>query len=342
MLFFSSGFRILSTFMQTNPQSKQKKISLSRTEAYAMQQARPVARSRWPGLLVAVLLIAAAATALWYWQDQWRPLLFPVPETPEENGAAAEPADETPPAPIIHSLADVTYLSAAGWDNAEFRRAVVSFNEAYDIYLPSRAAHVPMAALAQAEQLVITAARQFAALQAEVPPHIPLADYLTACRLLLDELRRLAQDPRTAPPPSQAHLAAHARAATDTPAQPTDAPSAATPAPWQNADYAEGARLFNQALAQYNQFLADKSQTGLLKSIEELAFQSAKKFEAVRDAAPSHIPIADHITQSYKLISDVRRQNLELDTQGSTTVHQLKRGTTGPKRRPALPAYQAP
>jgi hypothetical protein len=110
--------------------------------------------------------------------------------------------------------------------------------------------------------------------------------------------------------------------------------------PWQHPDYLEGARLFNQALAQYKLFLANKSRTELLKPIEEDAFLAAKKFESLKGQAPDDVPLGDHITQCYKLVSDCRRLNLEGAHSGPEPP--FDRSTTGPSRRPALPAYQPP
>lgn len=107
---------------------------------------------------------------------------------------------------------------------------------------------------------------------------------------------------------------------------------------WQEPDYLEGAKLFNQALAQYQLFLADKTRTELLKPIEEAAFQAAKKFEALKGQAPAGVPLNENIAQCYKLISDCRRQNLERAGSGT----ESGRRTVGPHRRPALPPYQSP
>ena len=106
--------------------------------------------------------------------------------------------------------------------------------------------------------------------------------------------------------------------------------------------YAEGARLFNQTLEQFKIYQSNQSRKDLLKPTEESARQAARKFEELKRQVPeSHHPEIDRlIHQCYGIVSACRGEQLKSGDQekDSTPGH----GTTGPTRRPALPAYQPP
>ena len=79
------------------------------------------------------------------------------------------------------------------------------------------------------------------------------------------------------------------------------------------AEHDRAAAKFNAALKLYRKFMGGKeSEAGLLPQIEELAFEAAKLFEAVRDVSGGTAPrVEESINQCYRLISDCRRQSLE-------------------------------
>jgi hypothetical protein len=313
-----------------------KKIRLTRAEAYAMRLPTPRKKKLAFGL-IGLLIAAALGNVLWHFQDLWLfywlpekepapPVVVKAAETPKPPAPASAPVVE--PQPPAAPGPELDFLSAAVWDDPQFLQGVRMFNQALDqqrLFLHDRA---QPALLAKAEEGALQAAQVFAALKADAPANVPLGDYVVRCQTLVVEVRRLRN-----PPPA----AAAGPKATPRPATPPPRPGEA----WQDPDYLEGARLFNQALEQYKFFLADKSRTERLKPIEDAAFQAAKKFEALKGVAPTNVPLGDHITQCYKLISDCRRQNLE----GATATPDngsFDRGTAGPSRRPPLPAYQPP
>ena len=238
--------------------------------------------------------------------------------------AAAETGTSAPGAPN----AELDFLSAAAWDHPQFQQGVRLFNQALDRLRLFSRDRAQRSLLAQIEEGAIRASQAFEPLRTEAPPAVPLAEYLARCRQLAEEARRLSR-------PLPAAAAASPQAAPR-----ADIPPHRAGEPWKHPDYLEGARLFNQALAQYKLFLANKARTELLKPIEEDAFQAAKKFEALKGQAPEDVPIGDHITQCYKLISDCRRQHLE--GANAEPAGPFDRSTAGPNRRPALPAYRPP
>ena len=311
-----------------------KKIRLTRAEAYAMRLPSPRKKKLTFGL-AALLIAAAMGLGLWRFQDLWLP--YWLPEPPPAPTETAPTADETPvpaapaaapAAPHAAMAPELDFLSAATWDQPAFLQGVRLFNQALDRqrhYLRDRSQPV---LLTQAEEGALRAAQEFEALRADAPPTVPLGEYVARCHRLVQEIRRLRN-----PPP--------APAAAPPSAPRPDVPPHRPGQPWQHPDYLQGAKLFNQALELYKLFLADKSRAELLKPIEEGAFQAAKKFEALKGQAPDDVPLSDHIGQCYKLISDCRRQHLE----GAATSEPdapFDRGTAGPSRRPALPAYQPP
>lgn len=327
---------------ETPTPASRKKIRLTRSEAYAMRLSSPRKKKLAFGLS-GLLVAAALGNVLWHFQDAWLPYWFPervqsasmaTDGSPDETGSAAAsalpPEAASAPARLDPRL---DFLTAAAWDQPRFQQGVRLFNRALDVYRQA-ARQTATPAPPQIETEALEAARLFEELRAEAPAAVPLNDYVARCQHLVLAARQLG---RPGPPPAPAVRPAGPPPA---PAR-ADIPPYRPGEPWQHPDYLEGAKLFNQALAQYRQFLADKSQTKLLESIEATAFQAAKKFEALKGAAPEGVPLGDHITQCYKLIADCRRQNLEgAHSQGSDKP--FPRGTTGPSRRPALPAYQPP
>lgn len=318
--------------MEESKPAGPKKIRLTKSEVYAMRIASP-RKKRIAFGLVGLLVMAALGNVLLHFQDVW--LSYWLPEEREAPLPAAAPGDAQPPpaaesprpAPPPQAVPEpppLDFLSAIPWDDPRFVQGVKTFNQSLDLFRRFRRDGAPGALLAQAAQGADRAAQLFGNLKAEAPAAVPLADYAARCRRLAAECRRLAQPPAPAPRP------------------PSPAPSA-VPAPkpgeaWQHPDYLQGARLFNQALEQYQVFLADKSRADLLKAIEDGAFEAAKKFESLKGQAPESVPIGDHVTQCYKLISDCRRQHLEGGP--AEPDNDFDRGTAGPRRRPALPAYQ--
>ncbi|MDR0993527.1 MAG: hypothetical protein LBN38_03030 [Verrucomicrobiota bacterium] len=311
-----------------------KVIRISQAEAYALRIPTARKKKKPCGCLGLVLLLILGG-GLWHFREHG--LSYFQKET-----APAFPADAFPPPPASAPPEEIevdlpveghlSYLSAAGWDNETFRSGVRIFNRAVDAYRHFPEDADTLTPLAEGEQDVIQAARLFATLRKDAPAEVSLEAYLQACRDLLAAFRERAAafelppsfiaqpfDPVPPPPPAR--------------------PATASSQKWTHPDLEEGARLFNQALAQYQQFLRDKSRTDLLPAVEESAYQAAKKFEGLRDVAPETVPLDQHITQSYKLISDSRRQHLEAAQNEKPT--RIRR-TTGPRRRPALPAYQPP
>ncbi len=263
-------------------------------------------------LILGIVLWFARDSWLPYWQDRFAPAdvpaAIPLPDDADVPLADA-PAPEAP-APAAAALPDgplpdpatLTYFSAAGWPDESFRQAVRHFNAAFDSYRAFLADDTSSRPLAIAESEVLSTLN----LLREIAPSAPDAmrgeigdDYLAA-RSLLAEVRRLARSPGA----SAAEAAKRAPAAA--PADP-----GATPKTWKNPDYLEGARAYNRAVAKYKEFLAGKAnKQSLLKEIEDDAYAAAKKFESLKGSAPAGIPLEDHITQCYKLISDCRRQQL--------------------------------
>jgi serine/threonine-protein kinase len=78
------------------------------------------------------------------------------------------------------------------------------------------------------------------------------------------------------------------------------------PGVWRNEDFLAGARLFNQALADYNEFQKTRANPGILTAIEENCREAIAHFEACRADAPAHIDIGLYIDQCYGLISNAR------------------------------------
>ena len=325
------------------PPPERKKIRLTKAEAYALSMASPK-KKRIAFALVGLLIAAALGNVLWYFQDHWLPFWFP--EKPAA-APAVEPAPTAAPAisdtaPTAESVAPITdptaldFLSATVWDDPQFLQGVRLFNQTLDRYRTETSSPLPPVGLEQIEHNALQAAAQFSALREQAPATVPLADYIARCQQLALAARRARNPEATATPPPPPP---------PPPARPTAPPEPAMPLKpgetWQDPEYLLGANLFNRALAQYRAFLNNKAQTHLLKEIEDNAFQAAKTFEAIKPRAPEGVPIADHIAQCYRLISDCRRQNLERGADAPATGGP-QGNVVGPRHRPALPAYQAP
>ena len=325
--------------------SPRKKIRLTKSEVYAMGISSPK-KKRIAFGLVGLLILAATGNLLWYFQDVWLPYWFPaepapVPiqavadEKPAAPAAPARPAGEAPAPVPIPAPATLDFLSATAWDHPQFIQGVRLFNQALDRFRTFQRDRRPAELLKQVEGGALQAAMAFDQIRAEAPAAVPLAEYVARCQKLAVEARNLARPPSALAP-----------APAPKPAVAAPPPRPATPPPkpgetWQDPDFLEGAKLFNQALEQYKLFLADKSHVELLKPIEDTAFQAAKKFEAIQNSAPSTVPIGDHVSKCYRLIADCRRQNLEsANPESADSAPHGK--VVGPSRRPALPAYQPP
>lgn len=217
----------------------------------------------------------------------------------------------------------LAYFSAAGWDNESFKQAVRHFNAGFDAYKAFLADDTSSRPLAVAETEAIAALKLLKEAAGDIPAGMrnEVALDVLEARSLLAEVRRLARDPS----------ARTAEVAARKPAQQASSGDISTqPKVWKNPDYLEGARAFNRAVAKYKEFLADKAgKQALLKEIEDDAFSAAKKFESLKGQAPAGIPLQDHITQCYKLISDCRRQQLGSPAPQATTSR------AHPARRPA-------
>ena len=96
---------------------------------------------------------------------------------------------------------------------------------------------------------------------------------------------------------------------------------------WENADFKEGARLFNDAYARYIEFQKTRANREELPLIERRAREAIARFESARDLAPPDVDVPDYIQRCFHLIADVRHSTL---LQPETPAR--------PATRPALPA----
>ncbi|MDD2239939.1 MAG: hypothetical protein PHI93_04665 [Kiritimatiellae bacterium] len=297
-----------------------------------MKLAKP-RRKRMKFALVGLLAMAVLGGLLWQFQDLW--LSYWVPESREGPPAAlpaTEPVAPQPPAPTPDTLLappdtdELTTLSAAPWDDPRFRQGVRLFNQARERHHALRGATVTVENLAAIGRDAVQAGRLFDLLKPDAPDGLSLDAYSARAYRLATDIRQQMDalaTPRVPPPP------------------PPDSP--ATGSYQTLPDYREGSRFFNQALAQFNQYKTNPGQTHLLSPIEELARKAAEKFEAVK----RQVPEADHAEidrlrhQCYGLISACRGVSLrDGERHNAPAAPPFKRSTTGPRRRPALPAYQ--
>jgi len=101
---------------------------------------------------------------------------------------------------------------------------------------------------------------------------------------------------------------------------------------WRNPDFLQGARLFNQALADYKNYQETRQNPDILKEVESNCRDAISYFEACREAAPASIDIGMYIDQCYGLIANVRHST-QLDVSKSAP------STTGPVvEKPVTPS----
>lgn len=79
---------------------------------------------------------------------------------------------------------------------------------------------------------------------------------------------------------------------------------------WDNEEFKEGARLFNDAYHLYVEFQQSRIHRDQLPRIERQAREAIKKFEEVKALAPPDVDVAGYIQQCYHLIADVRHSTL--------------------------------
>ncbi len=111
---------------------------------------------------------------------------------------------------------------------------------------------------------------------------------------------------RTAPPEYQRPTPAEpASEPTNEPA--TNVTVATAPERWDSAAFREGARLFNEALGIYSNYLAQRDDRDMLRKVEERCRAAITNFEGVRATAPEHLNVSNLITQCFRLIEDARQ-----------------------------------
>lgn len=291
--------------------------------------------------LIALLVAAVLGNVLWHFQDLWLPYWLPEePPAPEAaRPAAAPPATAAlapapaaaPPATaaLTPAPAALDYLSAAVWDHPQFQQGVKMFNQALDDCRQFQQAPASLTPLIRAEQGALQAAQVFAALKPDAPAAVPIGDCEARCQQLLARIRTLAK--AAAPAPAAAAPAA--------PKLPDIDPQVMR----QDPAYLAGARLFNQAVENFKLYQANTTRKELLDATEEAARQAAEAFEALKKRMPGnvHAELDRQLHQCYGLVSACRGQRLEKEGAGDAGK-SFERGTAGPNRRPALPAYQPP
>jgi len=87
-------------------------------------------------------------------------------------------------------------------------------------------------------------------------------------------------------------------------------PSVKSPDEWKNEDFIKGARLFNQALADYNTYQSTRKDPATLERVEELCREAIDHFEVCRAEAPEVVDIDLYVKQCYGLIANVRHSSL--------------------------------
>lgn len=315
-----------------NKTSGPKTIRLTRTEAYAMKLAKPP-RKRIKFALVGLLLVAVLAGGLWRFQNLWLPYWWPQQhEALPGDLSATESTEIQLPVPTADSTlthtdtVELTTLSAAPWDDPRFRQGVRLFNQALDRQRESLSTTTSSEELAAIGRDAVQAGRLFDSLKPDAPDGLPLDAYSARAYRLATEIRQ------------QMVTVSTTRVDSRTPAESPAAGSyQALP------DYREGTRFFNLALAQFNQYKTNPDQTNLLEPIEALAKKAGEKFEAVKRLAAEadHAEIDRLRHQCYGLVSACRGARLSHDDRNrSPAASTFDRSTTGPSRRPALPAYQ--
>ncbi len=79
---------------------------------------------------------------------------------------------------------------------------------------------------------------------------------------------------------------------------------------WDNADFKEGARLFNDAYALYMDFQKTRAHRDQLPRVEREVREALRKFESVKNVAPPDVDMQNYIQQCFHLIADVRHSTL--------------------------------
>jgi hypothetical protein len=322
--------------MEESTPKKQKPIRLTKTEAYAMQMERPK-KKKLTFWLIGLVVAAALGAGLWVFQDTWLPYWLPSDEKTEIHDEPASPAEEATlladsvplEAPTGASL-PLNFLSATAWDHPQYHKGVRLFNQALDRYRTFLNSPRNPSLLAQAAKGTRLAGRTFQSLKPVEPSDEPLTHPLDQCRRLMKEVQTSQQALRIETPKAPAVRPAPLRI------QASELE--------QHTDFKKGARQFNQALDQFNQYKANTSRKELLKPTEDLAREAAQTFEALKRQAPveTYEEIDRHIHQCYGIVSACRQQQLEAEGAKAATPNTFNRGTAGPSRRPVLPAYQPP
>lgn len=107
---------------------------------------------------------------------------------------------------------------------------------------------------------------------------------------------------------------------------------------WKHPAFLRGARLFNDALAKYKAYLADRGNSDILKTVEQQCRDAIAAFESCRAFAPPEVKIQDLINQGYRLISDCRQSTL----MDSASAGPKETEATSPlAKAAALPTPQA-
>ncbi len=87
-------------------------------------------------------------------------------------------------------------------------------------------------------------------------------------------------------------------------------PGETSTAQWHSDDFVQGARLFNQSLADFKEYQQTRENPGILGEIESNLRDAIAFFEAARDSAPPHIPIGQYIDQCNAMIFNVRQSTV--------------------------------
>jgi len=313
---------------------KKKTIRLTKTEAYAMQMERPK-KKKLTFFLVGLFLVAVLGGLLWFFQNLWLPYWLPADEETgipiETASSGEEPVPPSTSAPIQAPSAvtvPLDFLSAAAWDHPKFHQGVRLFNQSLDRYRTYLKPPRNPELLAQAAEGTRQAGRTFQSLKPVEPSDEPLPHALEQCRRLMKKVQKS----------QKSLLTQHPVASPSRPALPRIKASELE----QHADFKKGAKQFNQALDQFDQYKAKPSRKELLKPTEDLAREAAQTFEALKRQAPAEMveEIDRHIHKCYGIVSACRQQQLEAEGAKSTTPGTFNRGTARPSRRPVLPAYQ--
>jgi len=314
--------------MEEKPSQATKTIRITRTEAYAMRLAKP-RKKPMTFLLWSLAILAVLAGALWVFQDIWLPYWLPEDEpappapatTAEVEPVVAEPVS---PAPVFERTAAVftlDYLSAATWDHPDFIRGVRLYNRAIDQLRLARQSSSTPSLLESVRSDALQAAVLFDSVQPLAPAGVSIAGYA-------DRARRLAAEAVPADRASAKPQAAETMTLKQLKAHP---------------EFQRGAQLFNQALEQFNRYKKSPARKDLLGPTEDLARQAGETFEGLKRQVPAglHDDLDRIIHQCYGMVSACRGARLSDGSAGKeNTRPDFNRGTAGPSRRPALPAYQ--